>query len=287
MVSVIIPVLNGQDVIGRQLAALRDQASPVPWEIVVVDNGSTDRTAEVVRTEQERGGPVSIVLVHEPERGHVMARNAGAAAASGDLLLFCDADDEVSPGWITAMVAAAPSTDLLGGRIVNTSVNDDVMAQVLPNQRGEQLVRKWGWYPFATTANFGIHADVLKAVGGFNPDYRMASGDVELCYRAQVQGYTIGYVPDAIVHYRHRSSLKALARQMYRRGQVEVQLYRDFRRYGRPRRTLSTMAGGWAQLVVSLPDLLRGPVPRGRWVKRAATRAGYVRGSIRQRTLFL
>src|SRR3954447_15734888 len=103
-VSVVIPALNAAGTIGTQLEALAQQDADVEWEVIVVDNGSSDTTLEVCRSYESRLPALRTLTCARP--GTSAARNTGAAASSADLLLFCDADDEVAPGWVAAMVAA-------------------------------------------------------------------------------------------------------------------------------------------------------------------------------------
>ncbi|HEY4573152.1 MAG TPA: glycosyltransferase family A protein, partial [Thermoanaerobaculia bacterium] len=100
--SVVIPCLNAAATLGVQLAALTRQSWPGGWEVIVADNGSTDGSREIV--ESYRGRLPGLALVDASDRrGQAHARNLGAAAATGDALLFCDADDEVAPGWMEAL----------------------------------------------------------------------------------------------------------------------------------------------------------------------------------------
>ena len=101
-----MPVLNGEEHIGDQLAALAAQTYRGEWELVVVDNGCRDRSMEIVREWAPRLPSVTIVDA-TARRGLNRARNAGAAAARGDFLAFCDADDVATPGWLEAMAEAA------------------------------------------------------------------------------------------------------------------------------------------------------------------------------------
>lgn len=94
--SVVIPARNEQELIGECLAALREQGDPVD-EIIVVDNGSTDGTADVARAVP------GVIVMSEPRTGVTYARNAGLDAATGDLLARIDADTIVSPGWAEAI----------------------------------------------------------------------------------------------------------------------------------------------------------------------------------------
>lgn len=286
LISVVIPALNAAHVIGEQLDALSRQTYRGPWEVVVVDNGSTDGTAEAVAAWVGRVPGLRVVDA-SARRGHTVARNAGAAAAAGDFLLYCDADDVVSPGWVAAMAEAASTCDIVGGYSEIETLNDERNRSWRHPQAPNRLPSKMGFLPLAISANIGLRKSVLVEIGGWNEGYGEGCEDVEICWRAQVAGYELCYVPNAVVAYRLRSSIKGVARQMYRRGLAEPQLYRDFRSYGVPRRSPMRMAGGWARLVVRLPELARGTAGRGRWVKEAATLVGRAHGSIRHRAVYL
>jgi glycosyltransferase involved in cell wall biosynthesis len=107
-VSVTIPVLNEEDLIGECLENLRQQSDPVD-EIIVVDNGSTDSTVDIARATP------GVTVISEPRRGVTYARNAGFAASTGDILGRIDADTFVSPGWAAAIRHAfATDPDLSG-----------------------------------------------------------------------------------------------------------------------------------------------------------------------------
>jgi glycosyltransferase involved in cell wall biosynthesis len=287
-VSVVIPALNAADVIVEQLEALSRQAYGGDWEVVVVDNGSTDGTAAAAMAFVDRLPALRVVDAFE-RRSHTFARNTGARAANGDLLLYCDADDHVAPGWIGAFVTAAEEDgcDFMGGFVDDITLNDPRQADWRKSPPADRLPDKMDFLPLAISANLAIRRDVLFEIGGWNEAYGEGCNDVELSWRTQVAGYRLCYVPDAVIAYRYRTSMRALARQMYRRGLAEPQLYADFRPHGLPRRPVWRMAGGVAKLAVRSPDLVRGSGPRGRWVNHAATVVGRVRGSARHRSLYV
>ena len=114
-ISVVIPVRNGLPWIVDQLEALCGQNFEGSWELLVSDNGSSDGTQEVVRSYVGRL-PLQIVDSHD-QPGIGPARNAGARAASGPLLAFCDADDVVAPGWLNAIAQGLRDADAVGGHL--------------------------------------------------------------------------------------------------------------------------------------------------------------------------
>ncbi|WP_127129845.1 glycosyltransferase family 2 protein [Georgenia sp. SYP-B2076] len=282
-VSVVIPALNAAGTIGTQLGALARQEVDAAWEVIVVDNGSSDATVEVCQSYESRLPALRVLSCAQP--GTSAARNTGAAASSADLLLFCDADDEVAPGWVAAMVAALQASDAVGGAIEN----DRLTPRPLPYlpRHPDHLPVVAGFLPRAITANLGVHRRVFEAVGGFAADYDYGGPDTEFCWRLQLASYRLTYAPDAVVHYRHRHTLRSVAVKAYRTGRSRGRLFRDYAAAGMPRPRLAGVALRWARLVVTLPGALVSPRRRWWWAEQAAGAAGRVAGSVRFRVRYL
>jgi glycosyltransferase involved in cell wall biosynthesis len=284
LVSVIIPVRNGEQTLPEELAALTKQTYDGPWEVVVADNGSTDATARVCAEWADRLPGFRVVDASD-RAGSSHARNVGAAAANGDLLAFCDADDVVDEHWLAAMVAACAQHDLVGGVQEETRLNDEAIRQSRGARTRRALVRPLGFLPFAPTSNLGVWADVYRAVGGLDIDYPQAH-DVEFSWRAQLGGFDLGHAPDAIVHYRYRSTPKGVAKQAYLTGYDAVQLYRDYRASGARRPATATAVRRWVASLLRIP-LLLVPDQRIASVRLLANNAGRLVGSLKFRVLFL
>src|SRR5215213_2921854 len=123
LVSVVLPVRNERRHLGDQLSALAEQTYDGPWELVVVDNGSTDGSGDVARSFAPRVPALRVVSA--PRRGLNHARNAGVRAARGEVLAFCDADDVAAPGWLAALVEALDGeVDIAGGALERFALND-------------------------------------------------------------------------------------------------------------------------------------------------------------------
>jgi glycosyltransferase involved in cell wall biosynthesis len=285
-VSVVIPVLNGAATLAQQLQALAAQTYDRPWEVVVADNGSTDGTAAAVRAWSGRLPRLRLVDAGgRTSTNH--ARNVGAAAAEGELLAFCDADDVATQGWLEAMVAGLGSYDLVGGRLDDATLNDPVIRGWRRRPDPAKLPSALRFLPYATSANIGMRAEVLRALGGWDESFIRGGTEVELCWRAQLAGYRLGYAPAAVMQYRYRRTRRAVAYQHYRFGRGEAQLYRLFRDHGVPRPSVYRACRAWGWTVMHLPDVLRSPVHQGRWLRKAAFRFGRLHGSIRFRTICL
>ncbi|GLY08380.1 glycosyltransferase [Actinoplanes sp. NBRC 101535] len=281
LVSVVLPVRDAASTLGEQLAALAAQDYAGRWELVVVDNGSTDRSMAVVE-ERRRSLPALRTIAAPGARSAGVARNAGVRACAGALVLFCDADDVADPGWISAMVAALAEADMAGGRVecavLNPGLAGEEPAQ-LPDQ-GEAL-------PFARSANCGIRRSVLTAVGGWAETFAGGAGeDVDLSWRVQLAGYRLVYAPAARMGYRLRADLPGLARQKWAYGLTGALLYRTFRNAGYRRRPWRAVLLSWLWMIRHLPDLARRGMPRRRWIRYAARLAGFAAGSLRHRAAY-
>ncbi|MFC7404882.1 glycosyltransferase family 2 protein [Georgenia alba] len=281
-VSVIIPALNAAETLPTQLDALAAQDVRGPWEVLVVDNGSTDATAEICEAYASR---LPLRLLHCRLRGTSPARNTGAAQAQGELLLFCDADDEVAADWVEAMRTALESYDAVGGAVENDRLTEPGMPYV--PRHPDHLPVVAGFLPRAITANLGVRHEVFDAVGGFAADYDYGGPDTEFCWRLQLAGYRLGYAPNAVVHYRHRHTFRSMAVKAYRTGRSRGRLFRDFGPSGMPRPRLAGVALRWARLVLTLPLLPFSAHRRWRWAEQASGAAGRVVGSARFRVLYL
>jgi glycosyltransferase involved in cell wall biosynthesis len=283
-VSVVIPAKNAAETIGQQLEALAAQDTGRSWELVVADNGSTDQTVRVVETFGARF-PKLTVLDASGTPGSSHARNAGAARASGRKLLFCDADDVVSTGWLDALAAALDDHDAVGGQLEVHLLNAPetvALSEPLthPDRLGQGLFK---YRTRAVTANFGVRSDVFAKLHGFDPSFPVLV-DSEFCLRLQVEGFSLAFVPEAVVHYRYRSSVRAVARQIYMWSVQRPRLYLAFRQHGAPRSWgVRTLAG----LLLRSWWLVAGRERRLRWYGKAIRASGRVVGSIRYRTWYV
>lgn len=222
LASVVIPVYNGERGIATQLAALGRQGEALRLEVIVADNGSTDRTADVARTFSTAFGALRVVDAGaRPGVNH--ARNAGLVAATCDRVLICDHDDEVRDGWVGALLARLETADVVGGRVVPRARDATALGGW---GAGEDLLRTvFGYLPYAVGSCLGVRRDAALAIGGFDETFLRGHDEVDFCWRLQQAGFTLAGAPDAIVDYWQRDRAVAAARQSFHSARTQILLW--------------------------------------------------------------
>ncbi|MDO4252725.1 MAG: glycosyltransferase family A protein [Rothia sp. (in: high G+C Gram-positive bacteria)] len=226
-ISVIICVKNGQDTIERQLRALAQQIDPPRFEIIVVNNRSTDETKPLVLDwfRAQASQDFDLKLIDADLYASIpYARNLGVRAARGKFLAFCDADDVVYPGWLRAFYNKLDKNILAGGKIIPVS--------------GEIKDSGWGAGLFATShlphvgnGNCAISRETFMRLEGYDESLpRYGFEDVEFSWHAQQNGVELIYVPEAIISF-YPSTAKSSALKKFHLGRGRVLMSRRFPQY--------------------------------------------------------
>ena len=223
-VSVVVCTYNGVRTIDGCLRALAALDYPT-YEVIVVDDGSTDGTAEVVRRH------AGVRLIRTENRGLSAARNTGLRAARHSIVAYTDDDAAPDSHWLTYLVDVLARTDRAGVGGPNLSppgygtVADAVaMAPggpvhvLLTDEVAEHI----------PGCNMAFRKDRLEAIGGFDPRFRIAGDDVDVCWRLQDRGWTLGFVPAALVWHRRRDTVGGYWSQQLNYGMAEADLERKW-----------------------------------------------------------
>jgi glycosyltransferase involved in cell wall biosynthesis len=190
--SVIVPAHDAAATLPRTLAALARQEVDGEFEIVVVDDGSSDETPDIAAA-------AGATVVQQPEaRGPGAARNRGAATARARALAFTDADCEPSPGWLAAGLAALDRAGLVQGRVEPTP-----SVPLGPYDRTLWVAEAWGLFE---SANLFVRREVFEQLGGFDDGLLRLAGahfgeDVVFGWRARRAGVVTAFCGDALVHH--------------------------------------------------------------------------------------
>jgi glycosyltransferase involved in cell wall biosynthesis len=212
--SVILPCFNGAATIAVQLEALTKQQWRDEWEVVVVDNGSTDDSMTIVERYRDQLPNLQIVNAHMPSesrRGVAHSYTVGLAAATGDAFIFCEADDEVGVGWLSAMGQALEMHDFVAAALEYRCLNPMWLVGEGWQQQsvnvGLSTISPPLFLPYASGCSLGMKRSVYETVGEL--DQACGAGwDTDFCWRACLAGIELYFVPAAVVHYRLRQKFR-------------------------------------------------------------------------------
>lgn len=281
-VSVIIPALNAAETIAVQISALSRQQTTRTFEVIVADNGSVDATVSVAR---QAADGLDVQVVDASDRtGAAHARNCGVAIASSQVLLFCDADDQVDDGWLDTMARAVEDHCFVGGGLDRrrfSSAPGTLLAPVT-----DRLHRTVGGQEFAVTANLGVSRDLFDQIGGFDPCFIDGSEDVDFAIRCAATGTAPCFVDGAIVHYREVLDHRQLFSRHRSYGRSEPQLWRKHQSV-LPRRGVSAAIRFWSKLALIGCGSIWSASRRDTALRMAGRGVGRIEGSIRYRVVFL
>jgi glycosyltransferase involved in cell wall biosynthesis len=278
LLSVVIPCRNGETYLGRQLDALVSQKASFPWELVLVDNGSTDRSMQIAQKYATR---LRLTIVSAPDRANqAYARNVGAKAARAEKLVFTDADDEVAPGYLSSMFATLEDNDFV------TSIPDFVTLnpEWTINAHDLPMSTCGKFSPYALGSAIGLSRKAFESVGGCPEEYA-ACEDMAFTYRLRQEGFALSFVPERL-RVRFRTTIGGLFHQTRVWGYHQALVYREFRDPFVRRRPMSMVLSEW---VLALRDLVaaRSKADLARCAVRWGYSVGRLQGSVRHRVFYL
>jgi glycosyltransferase involved in cell wall biosynthesis len=220
-VSVVVCSYNGAATLSECLYSLMRLDYP-DYEVILVDDGSTDGTREIAKDFPQ------VVYQHQENRGLSVARNVGAHLATGEIVAYTDSDCVVDEHWLRYLVAAmqdqhveaiggpnvAPDSDGWIARCVAASPGNPSHV-MLDDQHAEHV----------PGCNMAFRRATLLGLGGFDPQFRQAGDDVDICWRLLDANLPIGYAPGAIVWHHRRATVAAYAKQQQGYGRSEAMIY--------------------------------------------------------------
>lgn len=222
--SIIVPVYNAEKTIASCLSAILTQDYSRIADVIVVDDGSTDKTAEITQTFSQ------VKIVSQKNAGPAAARNRGAKEASGEILFFTDSDCVPQQDWVSKMVPhfIRDKNGVVAGSYGITN-SDEILARCIHQEilfRHQKLMpdepRVFGSY------NFAIRKILFEKVAGFDEKYRYPSGeDNDLSYKVIASGYKIYFERSALVNHVHPSRLGRYLFEQYRHGFWRVKMYKN------------------------------------------------------------
>ena len=220
-VSVVVCAYNAERTMAPCLASLEKLNYP-NYEVIVVNDGSTDRTREIA--ERYDG----IRLINQENRGLSAARNVGIAAATGEIVAFTDSDCVADPDWLTYLVATflRSGWSAVGGPNFPPPEDSLVPSAVAVSPGGPtHVLLNDEVAEHIPGCNMAFRKSALEEINSFDPVFRAAGDDVDLCWRLQNQGCQIGFSPAAVVWHFRRNTVKAYLNQQRGYGKAEAQLY--------------------------------------------------------------
>jgi len=211
--SIIIPTFNGGFRIGNCLDSLLQQTTGRNVEILVVDDGSTDNTAAVVR------GYSSVRLIIQANAGPASARNRGAMEAKGKILLFTDDDCVPMPDWLGAMLEPFNDADVVGAKGIYRTHQKSLAARFVQMEY-EDKYRLMAGLPsidFIDTYSAAFRRDRFLEMTGYDTSFPVACAeDIELSYRMSARGWKMKFVPAAIVYHTHPDTFSRYLKKKYK-----------------------------------------------------------------------
>jgi glycosyltransferase involved in cell wall biosynthesis len=202
-----MPARNAEATIDEQLEALARQAFDGQWELIVIDDGSTDDTVERARAWTRH--LTRLRVLECDHRGVNAARNAGVLASDAPLIAHCDADDVADPQWLSAIVAELEHAPLVGGLLDVERLNEPAIAALRTDPTPGRLPVALDHLPYAPASNMGYRRVLFDSIRGFDESFRVGCDEIDFAWRAQYAGCEIRFAPAAVVYYRLRPDIRS------------------------------------------------------------------------------
>jgi GT2 family glycosyltransferase len=218
-VSVVVCTHNGARTLTQCLSGLRRLDYP-DYEVIIIDDGSRDDSAKIA-------GKFEFRLIRTTNLGLSSARNRGWQEATGEIVAYIDDDAYPDPQWLRYLVRAFQKSSYaaIGGPNLPPT-SDSFVAECIANSPGgpTHVLLSDEIAEHIPGCNMAFRRDRLQAIGGFDPQFRVAGDDVDVCWRIQERGWTIGFSPAAMVWHHRRATIRAYWKQQKGYGKAEALL---------------------------------------------------------------
>jgi len=281
--AVIVTTHNRADIVEETLSSLADQVwADGTWEIVLVDNDSTDDTPAILERWVEKMPVPTRVVTATEHHTPSYARHAGVDASDSDSLAFVDDDDVLAPGYVAAVGTALRRHPLVGARHEHALLNEPEVAHYRGTFQTEGLGEIFG-VAMVSGGGLGCDRALWRLLGGHRIDAGYGGEDADFALCAAKTGAEATFVPDAVYHVRLRDGWRSNFRQGRRFAVARVELYRahgaDFDVHPDPP---ARLLRNWLGLLIRISNL-RHHGPRLVWAWQLGRRIGHIQGSVQYR----
>jgi O-antigen biosynthesis protein len=223
-ISVVVCAYNADSTMEGCLASFSKVTYP-HFEVIVVDDGSTDATGEI--SDRHAASAPYIHVIHQPNLGLSAARNVGMNAAQGSIVAYTDSDCYVDPHWLHYMAWAFTDERFIAVGGPNLAPVEDnrtaACVAVSPGAPTHVLLTD-EIAEHVPGCNMAYRKEYLAGIGGFDATYRAAGDDVDVCWRLQDQGHIIGFSAAMTVWHHRRNTVSAYLKQQKGYGRAEALL---------------------------------------------------------------
>lgn len=232
--SVIIPSYNAEKTIKKCVESVLAQNLGQGFEIIIVDDGSSDNTKNIVKEfiKKNKNKKIEIKLLEQKNSGPAFARNSGAKVAKGEVIVFTDSDCDAEKNWLKEMLSPFSNAKVVGVQGAYKTKQKSLIARFIQAEIEERYERmkKAECLDWIGSYSAAYRKEIYFKEGGFDSNFKIASGeDPDFSYRLSEKGYSLVFNPNAIVYHTHPESLEKYLRKKFGHAFWRVTLYSKHR----------------------------------------------------------